>query len=118
MPNASQRGFARSIQSRQRLTHMIASRVDGTGTAALLSGSNELTLTDNGTGDYTLTYAVPFKQVPVVVALSKTADSILILAASAVGSCQITAFDATDGTTAKDVDFDILILGSDAADAV
>lgn len=114
----SARGFSRSVRSRQRLAHIIAARVDGTGTAALLSGSNELTLTDNGTGDYTLTFGTAYQQVPVVVATPVTTGIHLEIAAVSATSVQINAFAVSDGTTATDADFHIMIVGSDAADEV
>ena len=120
MPNVSIRGFARAPQMRQRLVHVIAARVDGTGTAAILEGGNEMTLTDNGTGDYTLTFNTAFARVPVVTALpiSATGDVILSISSVAVGSVRIKAWDGTDGTTAKDIAFHVMIVGFDAADAV
>lgn len=111
------RGFSRSVKCRQRLPHIIGARVDGTGTAAMLEGTQEITLTDNGTGDYTLTFAVPFKRVPVVVASALTAATHIKLHAVAVGSVQIKTY-AMDGTTAQDADFHVQILGFDAADEV
>jgi hypothetical protein len=100
------------------MVHVIGSRVDGTGTAALLSGSRELTLTDNGTGDYTLTFAVPYKQVPVVVGLPVTAGVVLRIGAVSVSAVQILVFATADGTTATDADFHVMIMGSDVADEV
>ncbi len=111
------RGFQRSLKCRQRLQHLIAARVDGTGTAAMLSGARELTLTDNGVGDYTLTFETAFAQVPVVTALALTAATQVKLHAVAVGSVQIKCF-AMDGTTAQDADFHVMIVGSDASDEV
>lgn len=113
----STRGFARSLSTRQRLSHIIASRVDGTGTASLLTGGKELTLTDNGTGDYTLTFAVPFVQVPHVVATALTAATHVQIFAVSATAVQIKCF-AMDGTTAQDADFHVMILGSDADAAV
>lgn len=120
MPNVSIRGFARAPQCRQRLVHIIAARVDGTGTASILEGGNELTLTDNGTGDYTLTFATAFARVPVVVVtpISTTGDVIATIDSVSVSSVTINTWDGTDGTTAKDIDFHILIVGFDAADAI
>lgn len=118
MSDISARGFSRSVQSRQRVVHMIASRVDGTGAASLLSGSQELTLTDNGVGDYTLTFAKPYSQVPVVMCSTLTANSVLQVSAVSVSACTIKAWQAADGVTAVDVDFHVLIVGSDAADEV
>lgn len=112
------RGFARGMNNRQRLVHLIYGKIQGTGTAAVQKGSQELSITDNGVGDYTLTYANAYVQLPAVVATTRTADSILVIDTEAVGSVRIKAFDATDGTTAKDVDFNVIIIGSDAADEV
>ena len=113
----SSRGFARPVASRQRLSQIIIARVDGTGTASLLSGSKELTLTDNGTGDYTLALVQAFVQVPMVVATALTAATHVQIFAVSASSIQIKCF-AMDGTTAQDADFHIMIMGSDAAEEV
>jgi len=107
------RGFSRSVRGRQRLAHLIAIKFDGTGTAAFVEGGNEMTFVDNGTGDYSFTFNQAFERIPLILALSKTADSILISANEAKTGFDILGFDATDGTTAKDVEFDILVWGWD-----
>lgn len=111
----SARGFARDLKVRQRNPHMIAARVDGTGTAAMIEGGNEITLTDNGTGDYTLTFAQPFKRIPSVVAtpIGASGDVVCTIGTISVSAVQILCWDGTDGTTAKDADFHALILGFD-----
>ena len=116
MAGLSPRGISRPLKSRQRLAHVIAARVDGTGTAALLSGSTELSLTDNGTGDYTLTFSQQWARVPVVVATPVTAGVSLNIAAVSASSVQITSVATSDGSTATDADFHVVIVGSDAAD--
>lgn len=121
MGGISGRGFSREVQVRQRLTHMIAARVDGTGTASILEGGNELTLTDNGTGDYTLTFSdQSFQRVPTVVVtpIGASGDVVATLGTLSTSAVQILLWDGTDGTTAKDGDFHVLIVGSDAPDAV
>lgn len=91
--------------------------VDGTGTAALSGpAANQATLTDNGTGDYTITFDEPFAQIPVCIPVCLTADCAVDTMVPAVDDVQITLVDATDGTTAKDGDFHILIVGADTAD--
>ena len=107
----------RPVESAQRRLRMMALKLDGTGTAAL-SGpcSLEATLTDNGTGDYTVTFDKAFTQAPVVTATCITADCIVNTITAAVGSVQITLVDATDGTSAKDGDIEIILVGSDVAD--
>lgn len=106
----------REIKGTQRLPRVLAFRVDGTGTASILEGAFDATLTDNGTGDYTLTFAKPFARVPVVLGASILAASGVVeidaISATAIG---IKTF-AVDGTTATDVDFHVALLGFDSAD--
>lgn len=45
----------REMMSTQRKVRDIHFRIDGTGTASVIAGSAHVTLTDNGTGDYTIT---------------------------------------------------------------
>ena len=118
MPNRSSRGFSRSIQNKQRLMYAMAIRVQGTGTAAVLAGGSDVTLVDNGTGDYTITFRQAFKRVPSIVVSSLTANSIALVSAPAVGSFKVLGFQATDGTTAADIDFHVIVMGSDASDVV
>ncbi len=107
----------RSIKSAQRQTRLIALKLDGTGAAAL-GGPDALqaSLVDNGTGDYSITLDESYSQVPVVVATSITADVIVQIDALAVGGFDILCFDATDGTTAKDADVEIICIGQDTLD--
>lgn len=106
----------REIKSTQRLVRALAFRVDGTGTASILEGSNDATLTDNGVGDYTLTFDTPFKRVPVVTGAALIADNGFIQVASvSVSAINVKLFDV-DGTTALDGDFHLALLGFDAAD--
>ncbi len=110
----------REIKSSQRLPRMLGLRVDGTGTASILEGGSDATLTDNGTGDYTLTFAKAFLRVPTVVVtpIGAAGDIAVTLGAIAAGSVQILGWDGTDGTTAKDMDFHVLVLGNDTADVL
>ena len=91
--------------------------VDGTGTAAL-SGlcSTDMTLTDNGTGDYSLTFDVPFERAPQVIATPVTDNIYCKVTASAADA--ITVKTENLSGVATDADFHVIILGSDAADAV
>lgn len=94
---------------------MLAFVLTGTGTAALGEGKYDATLTDNGTGDYTLTFAKPFGRTPVVVATPQTAGTVVKLHAVSKTAVQIKTY-AVDGTTAQDAVLDVLVLGSDSAD--
>lgn len=105
----------REIKGTQRLPRLLALKLTGTGTAALGQGSTDATLVDNGTGDYTITFAKPFTRVPVVVASSLTAATIIKMHSISATAVQIKTY-AVDGTTAQDAVLDILALGWDAAD--
>lgn len=107
----------RSVKSTQRHIRQLELIVDGTGTAALSGpASLQATLVDNGTGDYTITFDEAFAQVPVCIPVCLTADCIVDTMVVAVDDIQITLVDATDGATAKDGEFHILIIGSDITD--
>ena len=105
----------RDIKGTQRLPRLLAFRVDGTGTASILEGGFQATLVDNGTGDYTLTFATPFVRVPVCSGnvVGATAG-IVNIAAVSVSSVQINIFDAAG--SAADADFHLSVLGWDSAD--
>lgn len=112
--------FGRSIKSDQRLMRIMSVKLDGTGTAALSgSSANSMSLTDNGTGDYTLTFDVAFARAPEVMCVSAQAAGVhLAVTAVSTTACTIKSFAAADGTTAADSDMHVLIIGSDAADAI
>lgn len=92
-------------------------RLDGTGTASILEGAQMVTLTDNGTGDYTLALAEPLGRLPVVTALPLTAETIVQINSVSAEEINLLCFEV-DGTTPKDADLHILILGSEVADEV
>lgn len=103
----------REIKTNQRLPRMLAFKLTGTGTAALGEGSVAGTLVDNGTGDYTITFAKPFARTPVVNANSLTAATNIKIHAVSKTAVQIKTF-AVDGTTPQDAVLDIIALGWDA----
>lgn len=104
----------REIKSPQRLPRQLHLKVDGTGAASILIGSKDATLTDNGVGDYTLTFAKPFARPPVVVCSSLTAGAVMQVAAATASACQIVVKDTAGA--ALDVDFMVIVQGFDAAD--
>ena len=107
----------RSVKSTQTKIRQLELIIDGTGTAALSGpASLQASLTDNGTGDYTISFNDSFSQVPVCLPVCLTADCVVDTMVPAVGQVQITLVDATDGTTAKDGDFHLLVVGNDSAD--
>lgn len=104
----------REIKGSQRLARMLAIKVDGV-TPAILIGKQDVSLTDNGTGDYTLTLAKPLARAPVVVATSQTADAVCEVAAASATAVQILVKDPST-LAAKDAIIHVMILGSDAVD--
>lgn len=104
----------RSIKSPQRAPRQLHFKVDGTGAASILIGSKDATLTDNGTGDYTLTFSQAFARLPVVVASSLTAGAVIQIASATASACQIVVKDTTG--SALDADLMVIVHGFDAAD--
>jgi hypothetical protein len=95
----------------------MALRIDGTGTASVLEGSTEVTLVDNGTGDYTLTFDTAFKRVPIVVGMAVGASAAIVTASSVSASAvTIKTYDAAGN--AVDADFHLQIIGFDDASYV
>ena len=108
---------AKSVSCPQRKIRMMSVIVDGTGTAAL-SGicANNMALTDNGTGDYTLTFDLAYKQAPQVFATPVTDNIVTKVTASSTTACTIKT-DNLSGV-ATDADFHVVIIGSDTADQI
>lgn len=104
----------RDMKTVQRGVRVLPLRVKGTGTAAVQEGSAHATLVDNGVGDWTLTFRQPFTRTPVVTIGSVNVAIVKMMAVSTT-AVQIQAFEV-DGTTAKDIDFHLLVCGFDVAD--
>lgn len=109
--------FSRSVKSPQRLVRMLSLIVTGTGTAAV-SGTcaNDVTLTDNGTGDYTLTFDEAFGRAPEVVATAVTDNIVCKIGTVTTADAQILTENLTG--TATDAVFHVVVIGSDATDAI
>lgn len=107
----------KQVVSPQRLMRIMSVKVDGTGTAAL-SGtcSSNMSLTDNGTGDYTLTFDIPFKRAPEVMVTPITDNIVAKIISSAVTAVNIGTENLSGSAT--DADFHVIILGSDTADQI
>lgn len=111
-------GFgSKIVQCPQRQMRVMSVKVDGTGTAALTGTcSTNMTLTDSGTGDYLLTFALPFLRVPEVIATPITDNIVCKLGTVAVDSVQILTENLSGAAT--DADFHVIILGSDTVDQI
>ena len=119
MASRSAREVSTELRTRQRLAYFIGARVDGTGTVSVVEGSNELTITDTGVGDWLLTLsngAAGRVMTVVATPISATGDAIITIGTVTASAVQILGWDGTDGTTAKDVDFHVMILVSDSGD--
>ncbi len=101
----------------QREMRIMSVKVDGTGTVALTGTcSLNMALTDSGTGDYLLTFNVPFIRVPEVIASPITDNIICKIGTVAADSVQILTENLSG--VATDADFHVIILGSDTADQI
>jgi hypothetical protein len=104
----------REIKGTKRLSRVLLFRVTGTGTAAINEGAYDATLTDNGTGDYTLTFDTPFARTPVCVVGVLTANIIHQISSVSASAVRVKLFQGTDGTTATDGIFHLVVYGFDA----
>lgn len=84
-------------------------KVTGTGTAVIDIGSNQATLTDNGTGDYTLTFRNAFGRIPVVAGCCGTANLLLRVISATATSVNVKTVNT--GGTATDSIFYLFVLG-------
>lgn len=91
---------------------VVAFTVDGTGTAKLTGPDQALaTLTDNGTGDYTLTWATALEQAAYVMApIPITADVQPSLTANTTALVQFTWNSVETTPAATDCDFHVIML--------
>lgn len=105
----------REIKSPQRLPRQLHFKVDGVSTSSILVGQFDGTLTVNGTGDYTVTFAKPFARVPVVCATVGGASIGVALVSSATAtSVTVKTYDLA--AAALDVELHLLVQGFDAVD--
>lgn len=104
----------REIKGTKRLSRVLLFRVTGTGSAVIDEGKYDAVLTDNGTGDYTLTFNQPFSRTPVVALGVLTTDTIAQISSVSGSAVRIKLFAANDGTTAKDGLFHAAVYGFDA----
>jgi len=106
----------RSVKTSQRLPRQLAFKVDGTGTASIVIGSKDATLTDNGTGRYTLTFAKPFARDVVAVGsvIYGASGLILSVVSASKTAVQVRIYDGAGAD--QDADFHLIVMGFDAAD--
>jgi hypothetical protein len=102
----------RELMIGKRKVRVLALEVTGTGTAAIAKGTDEATLTDNGTGDYTLTFTNPGSRAIAAFVTSKTAALYGAVTALSATACTVKTYDAA--ASATDAAFFLLVLLADA----
>lgn len=115
-------GFgAKAVESPQRKMSLLALRKTGAGTPVISGLCAEFcTIADGGVGDYVITVntQAPFEQDVIAVAMPHS-PGIIHLDVSASDNLQIAVLCfAVDGTTAAELDFDLMLVGSAARDLI
>jgi len=107
----------RSIKSAQVGLREINLQVNGSLATPTATGFDQFgvsSVIDNGVGNYTIVFKSPFERVCACKSLAMiTADAIARVSAVAKDRITIETFDSTDGTTPKEADFYLCVLGSD-----
>lgn len=104
---------ARPLESTQIRPRLLAFHVVNTaGTPAVTIG-NDVTVTDNGTGDYTFTFRKPFERAPLVVGIGNS-SRFTVKAASTTTAVTVVTRNAAHA--AADADCSVLVLGFDSPD--
>lgn len=113
----------RPMQCVQRLTRVLPIRVDGSAVAGgtdttdgLLEGSQHCTITENSSGNYTISFNTPFHRTPVVTCMTATDVTTLRIVAVDNTSVQVEQVGADQTTAEADGDFHLLVVGFDTAD--
>ena len=88
------------------------------GTPAIAEGAFQGSVVDTGAGIYTVTYAQALARAAVILVTPLTSDIIAHALSSTVTGFQVRIADGSDGTTLKDGNVQIVILGFDAPDEV
>lgn len=112
------RGIRKAIVMNNPKMRAMAFKVDGTAGTPSATGfdaSQVLSVTDNGTGDYTIIFKYPFNVAGEVQAIVSSQTAGVQAYVTAVDHDRVTVegVDTTDGSTATDCDFDILVIGND-----
>lgn len=101
--------ITRPLNASANKAHIVGFRVDGTGTASILEGISDATLTDNDTGDYTLTFTRPGRRVPVVLGCVPLTANLQPQIESVTAAAINIKFTNNSGT-ATDTDFHLSLM--------
>lgn len=107
------------VHAPQKGVRLIPAILNGsTGTPVFTEGQYQMTVADGGVGIYDVTLREPCARAPVVMATPKQTDLIVEVVSPTVTGFQVRCFDASDGTTAKDGNLQLLVCAFDAPDEV
>ena len=108
----------RSIKSAQRKLRSLHFKCSADGTALSGLDSKKVSLTDTGTGVKTIELGSNgFASADYIVQVTvSTADSVAQISITDANTFVINTFDAGDGTTAKDAECHVSVIGSDIKD--
>lgn len=107
----------KQLHSDQRKMRVLVFEKTGLGTPVLGEGSLHGSITDNGVGDYTITFNKPFLRAPVCIPASTTSAKVARVSAVTTTTVRVLTFNQADGTTASEGDFSIQVMGFDDASA-
>ena len=107
----------RSIKSGQRKVRILALRIEGsTGTPSLEGlDARKCTITDSGTGHYTITFNDAFPSAPHAVGNCEAVDKSLSIQTTTT-TCVVKVSDIDETPALSDDDVQLLIIGSDVSD--
>jgi len=108
---------AKAVVCPQQQVSILSVLVTGTGTASV-SGtcSFNVSLVDNGDGDYTLTFLQPFARVPQGVATAVTDNIYCKIGTTTVSTMQILTENLSG--VATDAIFHLIVVGSNSIDQI
>lgn len=113
----------REMKSPQRLVRCLFFRIDGSAVAGGTATTNGIdegeysgTITENGSGDYTITFSQAFARTPVVMITPVTDVTTCRIKAVSTTSVNIEQVGADQTTPEADADFHVLVVGFDTAD--
>lgn len=113
----------REVRTTERGVRCYYVKVDGSAVAGgtdttdgLLLGSQHMTITENGNGDYSLNLNVPGQRVVGVSGVGLTAASVITVDASSASQIDVLQTTASTGAALADADFWLQVYVSTSAD--
>ena len=85
---------------------------NGTGTIAINDSFNVASITDNGTGDYTVTWTTSFATAYYAVSINASGSLAQNITSQAAGSVRFTLFNASSGNPADSANISVMAIGN------